>query len=90
MVQGAYGVVPLLQRWPDTNAVVCVSDHAAFSALAEGQRCGWAVPGQLAIAGFGGFEVAGDDHLRSTTVAVHCVGMGRSASALLLRAIKAR
>ena len=90
MAQGAQGVVQMLQRWPDTDAVVCVSDHAAFGALAECQRRGWAVPGRLAIAGFGGFEVAASCHPRLTTVAVDCVGMGRSAGELLLRAIEAR
>ncbi len=90
MANGAQGVVQLLQRWPDTDAVLCVSDHAAFGALAECQRRGWAVPRRLAIAGFGGFEVAAACHPRLTTVVVDCVGIGRSAGELLLRAIAAR
>ncbi len=90
MLQGAQGVVQLLQRWPDTDAMVCVSDHAAFGALAECQRRGWAVPQRLAIAGFGGFEVAATCHPRLTTVVVDCVGIGRAAAELLLRAIEAR
>ena len=90
MAHGAQGVVQLLQRWPDTDAVVCVSDHAAFGALAECQRRGWAVPQRLAIAGFGGFEVGTACHPRLTTVAVDCVGIGRAAGELLLRAISAR
>ena len=73
-----------------TDAVVCVSDHAAFGALAECQRQGWAVPQRLAIAGFGGFEVAATCHPRLTTVAVDCVGIGRAAGELLLRAIAER
>ena len=71
------------------QAVVCVSDHAAFGALMECQRRGWAVPERLAIAGFGGFEVATACHPRLTTVAVDCVGIGRAAGELLLRAIDA-
>jgi LacI family gluconate utilization system Gnt-I transcriptional repressor len=90
MDHGAQGVVQLLQRWPDTDAVLCVSDHAAFGALAECQRRGWAVPQRLAIAGFGGFEVAATCHPRLTTVAVDCVGIGRHAGELLLQAIAAR
>jgi LacI family transcriptional regulator, gluconate utilization system Gnt-I transcriptional repressor len=90
MAHGEQGVVQLLQRWPDTDAVVCVSDHAAFGALAECQRRSWAVPGRLAIAGFGGFEVGAACHPRLTTVAVDCVALGRSAGQLLMRAIESR
>ncbi len=89
MADGAQGVAQLLLRWPDVQAVVCVSDHAAFGALAECQRRGWRVPEQLAVAGFGGFEVAGACHPQLTTVAVDCFGIGRAAGALLLRAIDA-
>jgi LacI family gluconate utilization system Gnt-I transcriptional repressor len=89
MEHGAQGIVQLLARWPDTQAVVCVSDHPAFGALAECQRRGVAVPGQLAIAGFGGFEVGASCHPRLTTVVVDCAGIGRAAGELLLRAIEA-
>jgi LacI family transcriptional regulator, gluconate utilization system Gnt-I transcriptional repressor len=85
---GAQGVAQLLQRWPDTDALVCVSDHPAFGALAECQRRGWSVPGRLAIAGFGGFEVSAASHPQITTVAVDCVGIGRMSGELLLRAIE--
>lgn len=89
MDHGAQGVTQILQRWPDTDALVCVSDHPAFGALAECQRRGWSVPGRLAIAGFGGFEVGAACHPRLTTVAVDCAGIGRAAGELLLRAIEA-
>ncbi len=89
MAQGAQGVVQVLQRWPEVQALVCVSDHAAFGALAECQRRGWAVPQRLAIAGFGGFEVGTACHPQLSTVAVDCTGIGRSAGELLLRAIEA-
>ncbi len=89
MADGAQGVAELLTRWPDTDAVVCVSDHAAFGALMECRRRGWAVPGRLAVAGFGGFEVGTACEPQITTVAVDCFGMGRAAGQLLLRAIDA-
>lgn len=89
MAHGAQGVVQLMQRWPDTDALVCVSDHPAFGALAECQRRGWPVPGRLAIAGFGGFEVAAASCPQLTTVAVDCVAIGRASGQLLLRAIEA-
>lgn len=89
MDHGAQGVVQVMRRWPDTDALVCVSDHPAFGALAECQRRSWAVPGRLAIAGFGGFEVSAACHPQITTVAVDCTAIGRMAGELLLRAIAA-
>lgn len=89
MSDGARGVVQLLARWPEVDALVCVSDHVAFGALAECQRRGWLVPGRLAIAGFGGFEVGGACHPQITTVAMDCFGIGRAAGELLIRAIDA-
>jgi LacI family transcriptional regulator, gluconate utilization system Gnt-I transcriptional repressor len=56
MANGAQGMAQLMLRWPDVEAVVCVSDHAAFGALMECHRRGWAVPDRVAIAGFGGFR----------------------------------
>ena len=90
MAQGAQAVVQLVQQWPDVDAAVCVSDLSAFGALAECQRRGWAVPERIAIAGFGDFEVGRESHPRITTVAIDCVGIGRAAGELLLRAIEAR
>jgi LacI family transcriptional regulator, gluconate utilization system Gnt-I transcriptional repressor len=90
MAHGAQAVAQARTQWPDMDALVCVSDHAAFGALMQCQRMGWAVPQQLAIAGFGGFEVGSASHPRLTTVAVDCVGIGQRAGELLLRAIAAQ
>ena len=57
MREGALALNALLDRWPDTDSVVCVSDLAAFGALSECQRKGIVVPEQLAICGFGAYEV---------------------------------
>lgn len=89
MAHGAQGVAQVMLRWPDTDALVCVSDHPAFGALAECQRRNWAVPQRLAIAGFGGFEVGVACYPQLTTVAVDCAGIGRAAGDLLMRAIEA-
>ena len=89
MEQGGQALLQLVRQWPEVDAVVCVSDLSAFGALAECQRQGWAVPGRIAIAGFGDFEVARTCHPRLSTVAVDCVGIGRAAGELLLRAIDA-
>lgn len=87
MQQGGEAVVDLLARHPEVDAVLCVSDLSAFGALAECQRRGWAVPGRLAIAGFGDFELSRACHPRLTTVSVDAVGIGEAVGDLLLRAV---
>jgi LacI family gluconate utilization system Gnt-I transcriptional repressor len=89
MAQGGEAIALLVKQWPDVDAAVCVSDLSAFGALMECQRRGLAVPGRIAIAGFGDFEVARNCHPRLTTVAVDCQAIGRAAGELLLRAIEA-
>lgn len=58
MLEGAAAMRPLLQQSPEIDAVICVSDLVGFGALTECQRMGIAVPKQIAIAGFGNYEVA--------------------------------
>ena len=83
--QGGQAVVSMLSRWPDTEVVICVSDLSAFGALMECQRRGLNVPRDVAIAGFGNYEVGEWSHPRITTVDVECYEIGRRA-ALRLRA----
>ena len=87
--QGGEAIVQLVTRWPDVDAAICVSDLSAFGALMECHRRGWAVPGRIAIAGFGDFEVARAACPRLTTVAIDAVAIGRTAGEMLLRAIDA-
>lgn len=58
-------------------------------AVAKCHRRGWAVPGRIAIASFGDFEVARAAFPRLITVAVDAVEIGRAAGDLLRRAIAA-
>jgi LacI family gluconate utilization system Gnt-I transcriptional repressor len=90
MAQGAEALDTMLSRWPDIDAIVCVSDLAAFGALAECQRRGVDVPGQVAIAGFGDFDVARSCHPRLTTIALDCAAIGRGAAEAVLAARSAR
>lgn len=87
MDQGAQAIVRLLERWPDVDAAICVSDLSAFGAIMECHRRGWAVPGRIAIAGFGDFEVSRCSWPRITTVAVDCHAIGAEAGRVLLRAV---
>ncbi|HLJ69723.1 MAG TPA: LacI family DNA-binding transcriptional regulator [Roseiarcus sp.] len=90
MSQGAEALDLMLKQWPDVDAILCVSDLSAFGVLMECQRRGLDVPGQLAIAGFGDFEVARCCHPRLTTIAVDCQGIGRRAAEIALNALQVK
>lgn len=85
--QGGQAVAAMLEQWPDTEVVICVSDLSAFGALMECQRRGFKVPDDIAIAGFGNYEIAEWCHPRITTVDVDCFNMGRIAADRLSAAI---
>ncbi|MEO0542633.1 MAG: substrate-binding domain-containing protein [Pseudomonadota bacterium] len=55
---GAEAVRKILENYPKTDAVMCVADSVAFGAMTELQRAGINVPGQIAIAGFGAYDVS--------------------------------
>jgi len=90
MEHGAKAVVKMLDRWPDTQAVFCVSDMSAFGALMELRRRGYEVPGGMAVAGFGNFEVSRWCSPRITTVTLDAYGLGRQAGRVVLDALQAR
>ncbi|WP_366554551.1 LacI family DNA-binding transcriptional regulator [Aquibaculum sediminis] len=81
---GAAGLSQLLERWPNTDCVFCASDALALGALAEARRRGMAVPGALAIAGFGDFEFAGNNGVSLTTVRVPGKEIGYQTGKLIL------
>ncbi|MFT6532647.1 MAG: LacI family gluconate utilization system Gnt-I transcriptional repressor [Limimaricola cinnabarinus] len=83
MAAGAQALDALLARYPDTDAVIGVSDLVAFGALAECQRRGIEVPGALALAGFGNYEIGAVCAPRLTTVDVHAGRIGAEAAMLV-------
>lgn len=85
--EGGAALRRLLARWPDTDAVMCVSDLSAFGALSEARRMGLRVPQDVAIAGFGAFDVAEASEPRITTIDVGAEEIGRLAAATVLRAL---
>ncbi len=88
MLQGAQAMAQLLADMPDTEAVVCVSDLSAFGALTECARRGVRVPEDIAIAGFGAYEIAGICVPRITTVNPHPGLIGKRAAELLLMTLR--
>jgi len=81
-----HGAAAIEALGPDVaryDALVCVSDPVAFGCLSAVQRMGLRVPGDLAITGFGHFEVAKVSSPRITTVNVQAEDIGRQVVTLL-------
>jgi LacI family gluconate utilization system Gnt-I transcriptional repressor len=80
----------LLAEYPDTEAVICVSDLSAFGALTECQRRGVAVPGRIAIGGFGDYEIGGISVPALTTINARARQIGERTGQLILDLLQDR
>ncbi len=89
MAQGAEAIEALRARWPETEAVMCVSDLSAFGALSACQRLGLKVPGDIAIAGFGAYDIAEHANPPITTIDVSAREIGARAAALIIDLLEA-
>ena len=87
MKEGAVAMGRLLDDWPQVQAVICVSDLSAFGALGECQRRGIAVPGRVAIGGFGAFDVAGCAVPTITTVDANAGQIGAKAAQMIVQVL---
>jgi LacI family gluconate utilization system Gnt-I transcriptional repressor len=87
MAHGAAALDLLLERWPDTDAVMCASDIHAFGVIMACHRRGLVVPRDIAVAGFGDFEVSRHCYPTITTIAVDPYGIGHAAAESLLTAV---
>lgn len=90
MHEGAEAMGRLLDDLPDTDAVVCVSDLSAFGALSECQRRGVKVPEDIAIAGFGAYEIADICVPTITTVDPHPRQIGEQVATLILSGLESQ
>ncbi len=90
MREGARAMAALLESLPDTEAVICVSDLSAFGALSECQRRGVRVPQDIAVAGFGAYEIAGVSNPTITTINPHPHEIGLQTANLILRVLAQR
>jgi LacI family gluconate utilization system Gnt-I transcriptional repressor len=84
MREGANAMGRLLGQFPDTEAVICVSDLSAFGALTECQRRGVAVPENIAIGGFGDYEIGAICVPSLTTINAFAAQIGAKAAQLIL------
>lgn len=83
MRHGARLAERLGNRLLDFDAILCVSDPVAFGVLNACKRLGIDVPGQLAITGFGHFEVAAISEPRITTIDVSAARIGEITADML-------
>jgi LacI family transcriptional regulator, gluconate utilization system Gnt-I transcriptional repressor len=81
---GARAMAQMLQDRPEVDAVFFANDFLALGALMECARRKLAVPGRIAIAGFGDFEVAREVIPSLTTVRIPGRDIGRRAAAMLV------
>lgn len=81
---GESAVRQMLARARPPDAVFFVNDVAAFGGVQACVRLGVAVPQQLAIAGFGDFELASASHPPLTTVRIPRERIGRTAAQLIV------
>lgn len=69
---------------PQIDAAMCVSDQVALGVLCEAGRRNLEVPGELAVSGFGGFELARPSGFNMTTIEIPGTEIGvATANALL-------
>lgn len=83
MREGAHSMRIMLEKWPDTEALMCVSDLSAFGAMTECQRQGLRVPDDIAIGGFGAYDLSEQSLPPITTIDVSSEAIGRIAAEVI-------
>lgn len=81
---GRGAMAELLRISPDVDAVFCSSDLLALGVMTEAQVRDVAVPGQLAVVGFGDLEFAADLNPALTTVRIDSSAIGRLAAQFIV------
>ncbi|MCS5721995.1 LacI family DNA-binding transcriptional regulator [Herbiconiux sp. CPCC 203407] len=76
-------------RYADTDVIVFATDILASGAILGAARRGWTVPDEIAITGFGDFELASALLPALSTVTIEAARIGREAAEILLDQIAA-
>ena len=87
---GKAGIRAVLAQWPHTRAVMCVFDLCAFGAINGLTARGLRIPQEIAIAGFGNFEIAQHTSPPLTTVRIDAEEIGRRAGSMVAAALAGR
>jgi len=80
---GSAAASALLDQYPDTDCIFCVSDPAAFGVLSSLRSMGKQVPEDIGLVGFGNFEVSRFSTPAITTVEVDPKRIGEATGRLL-------
>jgi LacI family gluconate utilization system Gnt-I transcriptional repressor len=84
LASGRAGLARLLESHPDVDAIVASSDLVALGVLMEAQARRLAVPGRLAIVGFGDLTLLAGVAPALTTVRIDASRMGRMAATCII------
>ncbi len=87
---GRRGMALLRARHPDVDGLFCVSDSIALGAMLKANEIGWSVPDELAIAGFGDFDIARHIPPGLTTVRVPEYRCGQVAGEMIMNRLLRR
>lgn len=87
---GRAGLAALLAEAPDLDAVFCSSDLLALGVLTEATARGVAVPGRLAVMGFGDLAFAGDTYPALSTVRIDGTAIGQRAAHFIVERAEGR
>jgi LacI family gluconate utilization system Gnt-I transcriptional repressor len=87
---GRNALAELLRTAPGIDAIFCSSDLLALGVMTEAQARGIAIPGQLAVVGFGDLEFAADLHPALTTVRIDAMAIGRQAAQFIVDSAEGR
>lgn len=87
---GRTGLIDLLARQPDVDAVFCSSDLLAVGVLIEARARGLRVPEDLAVVGFGDLALARDFDPPLTTVRIDGAAIGRLAARFIVDRVEGR
>lgn len=85
---GAASLPELLDRFPDTDCIFCVSDAPAFGVLAALKARNLKVPEDIGVAGFGNFEVSRFSSPTISTVVVDPKRIGLETGRLIVRLLE--
>jgi LacI family gluconate utilization system Gnt-I transcriptional repressor len=88
MNDGMSAIETILEQFPRCEAIFFGTDLLAVGAMLRARQLGIAVPGQVAIAGYGDLDVSKQLATPLTTVHVSSYDMGHEAGAMLLKRLR--
>ena len=82
---GFYGTEQLLSAHPDVRVIYYLDDNMAVGGMFYCQQKGMKLPGDIAVAGFGGLDIGSVLDARLTTTRVRRLKVGKDAADKLIR-----